>query len=65
MTVFLIISGCLALFFVALFFLSKPTTTGAVSVSEEFAVHNTKAKEYGKVLGGGCGCGSKKGAQKS
>ena len=60
MTIFLIIAGCLGAFFVALFLLSRPTGAGAISVSEEFAVHNTKAKEYGKVLGGGCGCGPKK-----
>jgi hypothetical protein len=60
MTIFLIIAGCLAAFFVALFFLSRPSSSGAISVTEEFAVHNTKAKEYAKVLGGGCGCGPKK-----
>lgn len=65
MTVFLIIAGCLAAFFAVLFFLSRPSTSGAASVSEEFAVHNTRAREYSKVMGGGCGCGNKEDALKS
>ncbi len=57
LTVILIGAAVCALLLVLLVFISS-TGDSVLSVSEEMATHNTKAREYGRVLGGGCGCAS-------